>query len=238
MSASADRCGGRASAARLLAGARRARRRRASRPLAPFGRRSSSSSRDGDDATLLLPRDGRVLEHGRAGRGARGGGRRAARRRRPAHDADRLRRAPPTRPTARQLGDDWRDRCPTAAVRLYLHRDAAPAPWRLVAAVHRDGGRRRVAGRVSRLRRAACRAIDPPRQSSDAGTLRSAARRCRRSRSTCRSSAEVFSVRIPPTAVADHARGAARTRGRSMAAHGSMTAGAASCASARSRRST
>jgi len=90
------------------------------------------------EATLLLPRDNRVLEHGR-----------------PADvleaiagvplDAAGLRTtltgcaAAADRDTGRSLGDDWRVASDGDAD-VYLHRLQEPDRWRLVAAVHRRGG--------------------------------------------------------------------------------------------------
>lgn len=93
----------------------------------------------GTDATLLLTRDGRVLEHGRpdevleAVTGI-------------PLDASDLRIAllgcavGPDSDRGRRLGDDWRV-VPEGRGELYLRRDPHVAPWRLVAAVHRDPGR-------------------------------------------------------------------------------------------------
>lgn len=91
------------------------------------------AARDGD-ATLLLERDRRVLEHGR-----------------PDAVLDALAGIPLDAPAlrltltgclepfdqleARQLGDDWR-MIPQAADVAYLHRGSRNAPWQLVALVH------------------------------------------------------------------------------------------------------
>jgi hypothetical protein len=94
----------------------------------------------GDDATLLLPRDGRALEHGQPGEvleavtglpldasglrvtltGCAASGARAV--------------------SGRQIGDDWRVVSDQFGD-LYLRRDSRASPWRLVAAVHREAGR-------------------------------------------------------------------------------------------------
>jgi hypothetical protein len=88
----------------------------------------------GRDATLLLTRDRRVLEHGDpadilevlAGM---------------ALDAADLRETllgcalAATTDSARRVGDDWRT-IQTGAADIYLHRDARSAPWRLTAVVH------------------------------------------------------------------------------------------------------
>jgi hypothetical protein len=92
----------------------------------------------GTDATVLLTREGRVLEHGRpdavleAVTGVPLG-------------ASDLRGAllgcavSPDSDRGRRLGVDWRV-LPDGRGELYLHRDPPAAPWRLVAAVHRDPG--------------------------------------------------------------------------------------------------
>jgi hypothetical protein len=94
----------------------------------------------GSDATLLLPRDGRALEHGQ-----------------PAEvleavtglplDASGLRQtligcaaSGTGAVSGRQIGTDWRV-VNGQSGDLYLRRDSPAAPWRLVAAVHRDAGR-------------------------------------------------------------------------------------------------
>jgi hypothetical protein len=93
----------------------------------------------GTDATLLLTRDVRVLEQGRPGEvleavtGV-------------PLDASDLRLAllgcavDPDSARGRLLGPDWRV-VPEGRGELYLRRDPPAAPWRLVAAVHRDPGR-------------------------------------------------------------------------------------------------
>jgi hypothetical protein len=93
----------------------------------------------GTDATLLLTRDGRVLQHGppaavlEAVTGV-------------PLDASDLRLAllgcavDPDSARGRLLGPDWRV-VPEGRGELYLRRDPPAAAWRLVAAVHRDPGR-------------------------------------------------------------------------------------------------
>jgi hypothetical protein len=94
----------------------------------------------GDDATLHLHRENRVLEHGRA-------------------DAvlDALTGVPlapaalrrtltgctstPDWPDAEQLGEDWR-RIPDADGDVYLRRSSRQAPWQVVAVVRRDASGR------------------------------------------------------------------------------------------------
>jgi outer membrane lipoprotein-sorting protein len=102
---------------------------------APFGAPLFILVATGDDATLLLPHDGRVLEHGR-----------------PAAvlealaglplDAAELRRAlvgcpsAPDTAGATQIGDDWRV-VADGPNQVYLRRDRQASAWRLVAIVHR-----------------------------------------------------------------------------------------------------
>jgi hypothetical protein len=104
---------------------------------APFGAPLFIFSADGDDATLLLPRDRRVLEHGRAsavleaiaGVPLGPSGLRAAL-------TGCAERADGT--TVERLGDSWR--LVPGPEALYLHRERPADPWRLVAVVHRDPG--------------------------------------------------------------------------------------------------
>jgi len=103
-----------------------------------FGQPVFMFAAQNDDATLLLPRDRRVLEHGRpdavleAVAGV------------PLGAAD-LRMAltgcadAPRASEAKQLGDDWRV-VPDGSSDVYLHRESPTAPWRIVAAVHRGSG--------------------------------------------------------------------------------------------------
>ena len=100
---------------------------------APFGAPMFILVATGDDATLLLPHDGRVLEHGRpdevleaiAGVPL---------------DPSALRGAlvgcasSPDIAGAKQLSDDWR-MIPDGPNEIYLHRERQPAQWRLVATV-------------------------------------------------------------------------------------------------------
>jgi hypothetical protein len=104
--------------------------------VAPFGQPLFIFvARDGD-ATLLLPRDDRVLEHGRPEAVLEAIAAVPL-------DAEGLRAvltgcaAAPDAAGARQLGDDWRV-VPDGERDLYLHRDSRVAGWRLVAAVHRE----------------------------------------------------------------------------------------------------
>jgi len=105
---------------------------------APFGAPLFILVVRGDDATLLMPHEGRVLEHGK-----------------PAAvlealaglplDAAELRLALVGCPShadaasAKQIGDDWRMMA-DGQNEVYLRRDPN-APWRLVAIVHRASGR-------------------------------------------------------------------------------------------------
>lgn len=105
---------------------------------APFGAPMFILVATGNDATLLLPHDGRVLEHGRpdtvleaiAGIPL---------------DASDLRTAltgcasAPDGATARALGDDWR-MVPDGPNQIYLRHEKQTGRWRLVATVHNSPG--------------------------------------------------------------------------------------------------
>jgi len=107
--------------------------------VAPFGPPVFIFVATNDDATLLLPRDDRILEHGRpdevlnAAAGV------------PLSPADLHATltgcAPPlSQPQGRELGSGWRvvsGGAAGAGDELYLHRDGASQPWRLVAVIHR-----------------------------------------------------------------------------------------------------
>ena len=131
--------GGRGLRARLLAGLAAPASARLE-ALAPFGQPVFVFVARNDEATLLLPRDRRVLEHGRADEvlDAVAG---------VPIDATDLRialtgcAAEPRAQEARQLGDDWRI-VPDAGGDVYLHRAARTATWRIVAALHRETGAR------------------------------------------------------------------------------------------------
>ena len=92
------------------------------------------------DATLLFPRDGRVLEHGQPGEALEAvtglpldaSGLRLTLTGCAASGAGAV--------AGRQIGADWRVVSAQSAD-LYLRRDSRAAPWRLVAAVHREAGR-------------------------------------------------------------------------------------------------
>jgi hypothetical protein len=93
-----------------------------------------------NDATLLLPRDGRVLEHGQPGEALEAvtglpldaSGLRLTLTGCAASGAGAV--------AGRQIGADWRVVSDQSAD-LYLQRDSRAASWRLVAAVHREAGR-------------------------------------------------------------------------------------------------
>jgi hypothetical protein len=93
-----------------------------------------------NDAALLLPRDGRVLEHGQPGEVLEAvtglpldaSGLRLTLTGCAASGAGAV--------AGRQIGADWRVVSGQSAD-LYLRRDSRAAPWRLVAAVHREAGR-------------------------------------------------------------------------------------------------
>jgi hypothetical protein len=104
--------------------------------IAPFGPPIFILVATNDDATLLLPREDRVLEHGR-----------------PADVLDAVAGVPlsaadlhavltgcaPAMPQTegRALGDDWRLVGSPAGDALYLHRSGAAQPWQLVSVVRR-----------------------------------------------------------------------------------------------------
>ena len=104
--------------------------------VAPFGPPIFILVATDDDATLLLPREERVLQHGRsadvldAAAGV------------PLSAADLravLTGCPPavSRPEGRALGADWRLITDAAGDALYLHRAGAGQPWQLAAASRR-----------------------------------------------------------------------------------------------------
>ena len=102
--------------------------------VAPFGAPFFILAANDDDTTLLLPRDERVLQHGRS-----------------AEVLDAVAGVPlgagdlhavltgcgptVTKPEGRELGSDWRRITGAADGVLYLHRTGADQPWRLVVAV-------------------------------------------------------------------------------------------------------
>jgi hypothetical protein len=104
--------------------------------VAPFGPPIFILAAANDEATLLLPRDDRVLQRGRS-----------------ADVLDAVAGVPlsaadlhavltgcapaATRAEGRELGADWRLVNDTTAGALYLHRQAASQPWQLVSVVRR-----------------------------------------------------------------------------------------------------
>ena len=120
--------------ARLLAGVARPSSARIE-AVAPFGAPLFIFVARANDATLLLPRDDRVLQHGR-----------------PDEVLEAVAGVPldpielrstltgcaiaPDADGARQLGDDWRV-VPDGPTHIYLRRDPHAASWRLVVTVHR-----------------------------------------------------------------------------------------------------
>lgn len=111
--------------------------------VAPFGQPIFIFVATGNDATLLLPRDNRILEHGRPAEvlGAVAGA---------PLDASGLREvivgcpadAEPDSHQARSFGAEWRVVPTRRDGQVYLHRDEEKAPWRLVAMTGRaDTGR-------------------------------------------------------------------------------------------------
>jgi hypothetical protein len=110
--------------------------------VAPFGPPLFIFVATGEDATLLLPRDQRVLEHGRADAvlDAVAGVPLGA-----ADLEDTLTGciAPPGADVqARQFGDTWQQLTRASEDEIYLQRDAAGQPWRLAASIRRVAGGR------------------------------------------------------------------------------------------------
>jgi hypothetical protein len=105
--------------------------------IAPVGQPIFILVTTGDAATLLMPGEERVLEHGRPAEvlEALAG---------VALDAIELRRtltgcALPATGNGRRFGDDWRV-VNSGSSDLYLHRSPRDARWQLVAAVHQASG--------------------------------------------------------------------------------------------------
>jgi hypothetical protein len=111
--------------------------------VAPFGEPLFIFAATGNDATLLLPRDRRVLEHGPpdAVLEAISGVPLGPAELRATLTACTTGAADPTR--ARQLGDLWRTVPVGPDHDVYLHRDSPSTPWRLVASVRHGAGPRR-----------------------------------------------------------------------------------------------
>ena len=110
--------------------------------VAPFGPPIFIFTATDDDATLLLPRDDRVLEHGRPAdvlNAVAGVPLNAA----DLHTTLTGCASPLSQPQGRERGSDWRlvtDGGAAEGDALYLHRDGASQPWRLVAVTHRPAG--------------------------------------------------------------------------------------------------
>ena len=99
---------------------------------APFGAPLFIFVASGTDATLLLPRDGRVVEHGRpanlleAVAGV------------PLTPSEMLStltgcHAPDRLDSPQAFGDLWRTASGGGGAKMYLHRDSPSAPWRIVS---------------------------------------------------------------------------------------------------------
>ena len=104
--------------------------------VAPFGAPLFILAARDDDTTLLLPRDERVLRHGRSAEVL------AAVAGVPVSASDLHAMftgcAPEiAQPDGRALGDDWRRITGTAGEAFYLHRGGAGQPWQLVVAIRR-----------------------------------------------------------------------------------------------------
>ena len=129
--------GGRRARGRLSAGLARPASARIE-AVAPFGQPLFIFVASADDATLLLPRDSRVLEHGR-----------------PDAVLEAVAGVPLDAPAllavitgcavapdaagARALGETWRV-APDGSDEVYFNREKTGEPWRLVATVHRAAG--------------------------------------------------------------------------------------------------
>jgi hypothetical protein len=106
--------------------------------VAPFGAPIFILAANNDDTTLLLPRDERVLQHGRSAdvlEAAAGV---------PLSAADLrlvLNGCAPevAHPEGRALGADWRLIEEASGNALYLHRAGASQPWQLVVAIRPPG---------------------------------------------------------------------------------------------------
>jgi outer membrane lipoprotein-sorting protein len=104
--------------------------------VAPFGAPLFILAANHDDTTLLLPRDERVLEHGRSADvlDAVAGVPLSAE---DLHAVLTGCARPMAQPDGRELGADWRMITGTAGDAVYLHRGAAAQPWQLAAVVRR-----------------------------------------------------------------------------------------------------
>ena len=102
--------------------------------VAPFGAPLFILAADRDDTTLLLPRDERVLEHGRSADvldAVAGVPLSAA----DLHAVLTGCARPIAQPDGRELGADWRMITGASGDAVYLHRGAAAQPWQLAAVV-------------------------------------------------------------------------------------------------------
>jgi hypothetical protein len=160
--------------------------------VAPFGEPLFIFAATGNDATLLLPRDRRVLEHGPPDEllEAIAGVPLGAADLRATFTGCTTGAADPG--TARQLGDLWRVAAVGPGHDAYLHRDSASAPWRLVASV-RHAPVLNAAGALM-TSRTTCRAVR--RQASRGAVGPDLQLCCRSSRSTCRSAPTCFACRF------------------------------------------
>lgn len=104
---------------------------------APFGAPIFIFAAENDDATLLLPRDRRVLEHGRPAEVLEAiAGVPLA----PAGLRETLTGCVTVQAGANATAPDPRWRVFPGEEELYVHRDREDAPWRLVAVQHRSSG--------------------------------------------------------------------------------------------------
>lgn len=111
--------------------------------VAPFGPPLFIFVATGDEATLLLPRDDRALEHGRADAvldAVAGVPLGAADLEAILTGCAPLAEAGPVQ--ARQFGDAWRQLTRASGDDLYLHREKMEEPWVLAALVRRGAGGR------------------------------------------------------------------------------------------------
>jgi hypothetical protein len=103
--------------------------------VAPFGAPLFIFAANGPDATLLLPRDGRVVEHGKpeellaAIAGVPLGPSDLAHTLTGCAYSERF-------DTPLAIGADWRSATGEGGVKIYLHRDGAAAPWHIVSVAH------------------------------------------------------------------------------------------------------
>jgi hypothetical protein len=162
--------------------------------VAPFGAPAFILAAHDDDTTLLLPRDGRVLEHGKsedvldAVAGVR-------------LSAAELRgvlagctAADAVRPDGRALGPDWR----VFGQSLYLHRAGATQPWQLVA-VHRGFGLVEYRDFVNGLPRS-IHIVSRGGDDINAGSFFDLALALSQEDTNVALGPEVFRVEVPPTA--------------------------------------